>query len=840
HDHFGPSTHQQVGLYAGLIVEPAGSTWVHNESGVQLSSGRDDGGPTSWQAAIRNGSNSYREFLLEFGDFQHAYEPEWDPVCPTEALGFANPTFAINPPGRKSTVPHHIFEKPEACPISGARPPCPEAVSADDPGLTVVNYRNEPVGMRVRNPGTNQQALNRPGFEDPGDLSFAYQTRTDREDPDYNLFPGIKAGVPSAGPYPPLTRGLTQGDPYTPVLRVQEGDDVKVRVLVGAHEEEHNFTMHGLKWLLEPANSNSGYRNSQNMGISEFFDLEVGHMPGLQAGQTADFLYKPSAAVEWQWTGLWGLVRLYRGRTQTELEADRLEALPNNPQGLEPVDEEDYEVSTRGKTSPSTFDGVLVPNKAIATPTDPTQTVAVACPRGAPRQTYDITAVAASEALPDGTLYYNWRDTVVQRLDDPDDPDLPPSSAVNQGPLHDPTAMLFVETADLDYSSGRPVLRPDAPVEPLVLRANAGDCIEVTLRNDLPASYGSGVGQYQELDGWSGVPMIIEHFNSNDVTPSLDVSLHPQLVFYDIRQGDGSNVGLNPAQYGKQSVSPGEMVTYFWYAGHIETTSLGIVATPIEFGAIGLSSSDPIQHTNKAAVGALIIEPEGSSWDLTDTANYNDEPENRRTRASATIRTPGGGLFREFALVFQNDINLRYSGEWSGAGGTEPVMSMKVNEDATENAQKAFNYRTEPIWFRHGYKPESAPTRTREITDFDDVFTNAFIGNRDPVTPVFTADAGVPARFRVVHPGGHTQAHVFNVHGHVWEQTPYIDDSHEIGDNPTSPWVGARYGHGPSNHFDAVLKHGAGGAYRVTGDYLYGDYVPWYLVNGMWGILRVE
>ncbi len=27
HDHFGPSTHQQVGLYAGVLVEPQGSQW---------------------------------------------------------------------------------------------------------------------------------------------------------------------------------------------------------------------------------------------------------------------------------------------------------------------------------------------------------------------------------------------------------------------------------------------------------------------------------------------------------------------------------------------------------------------------------------------------------------------------------------------------------------------------------------------------------------------------------------------------------------------------------------------------------------------------------------------
>jgi len=58
HDHYGPSTHQQIGLYATVLTEPAGSTWVHNETGTQLgagpggSGGRMDGGPTSWQAAI--------------------------------------------------------------------------------------------------------------------------------------------------------------------------------------------------------------------------------------------------------------------------------------------------------------------------------------------------------------------------------------------------------------------------------------------------------------------------------------------------------------------------------------------------------------------------------------------------------------------------------------------------------------------------------------------------------------------------------------------------------------------------------------------------------------------
>jgi len=85
HDHYGPSTFQQIGLYSTIIIEPAGSTWVHNESGEPLATGRSDGGPTSWQAVIlppaepvgtvqSNTIPDHREFYFEFGDFQHAYE----------------------------------------------------------------------------------------------------------------------------------------------------------------------------------------------------------------------------------------------------------------------------------------------------------------------------------------------------------------------------------------------------------------------------------------------------------------------------------------------------------------------------------------------------------------------------------------------------------------------------------------------------------------------------------------------------------------------------------------------------------------------------------------------
>ncbi len=73
HDHFGPSTHQQAGLYAGMIVEPENSAW-YLPHGVRMNT-RADGGPTSWHGYVvtENPNESYREFILEFQDMQLAY-----------------------------------------------------------------------------------------------------------------------------------------------------------------------------------------------------------------------------------------------------------------------------------------------------------------------------------------------------------------------------------------------------------------------------------------------------------------------------------------------------------------------------------------------------------------------------------------------------------------------------------------------------------------------------------------------------------------------------------------------------------------------------------------------
>jgi hypothetical protein len=748
HDHFGPSTHQQAGFYAGLVVEPKGSTWKHNETGVPFGS-RHDGGPTSWQAIITTNptSNSYREFLLEFSDFQLAYRPDGTPV---------------NPPAKKEIGLPYLLQTAPQCP-GGAPRPCPEAVSADDPGTMSVNYRNEPVALRVMDnsdPNNPKQAAN-----EAGDLSHVYRSLTTR----------AIGALNQPGPYAPLTRDVRPGDPFTPLLRAYEDDNVQIRILVGGFEEGHNFGVHGIKWKFEPDDPNSGWRSNQMMGISEHYEFVVPKMPrklDLTDG-AADYLYQPGTSVDDQWNGLWGLLRAYKFN-----KADLIE-LPNN--------------TTKGKTitNQGDYDGV--------------------CPKIAPVKHFDVTAISAQYSLPAGTLVYNSR--------------------TNQGgKLHDPTAIIYVRTSDLN-ADGK---YTGPPVEPLILRANAGDCINVTLKNGLP-------GLVPDLDGFNTMPMIVEKFNANQIDPSTEVGLHPQLVHLDVTRSNGINVGVNPVQ----TVKPGSSTTYQWYAGEMVVDSTGFgTSKPIEFGAVNLVSSDPIKHSNKGAIGALIIEPQGATW-----------IEDANARAQATVTKPDGTSFREFVLLFQNDINLRFGERFNAFGQHAAVPNTAEAEDAEDSGQKAFNYRTEPFWKRMGYEPDADLEFTRTL-DFTDVLLNRKVSPHvgfssgifagapirdatDPETPVFTATAGTPVRFRILMPGGHARNNVFQLHGHIWEEEPYVENSSKLGSNPLSEWKGSQFGIGPGSHFDLLLKNGAGGRFKATGDYLFRSFQSFQFDGGLWGIFRV-
>jgi hypothetical protein len=950
HDHFGPSTHQQVGLYAALIPEETGTTWRDPETGTVFGT-RPDGGPTSWRADILHSdtSRSFREFNLQVADFTLAYGAEG-------FRGDIGRTPPINPPGKNEVGLPHLLRPPFArnngppgrCP-NDSLPPCPEILSADDPGTMTINYRNEPLALRVRNPGGNGQAGGR-----AGDLSFAFSSREPRADTRFNTF----------GPYARRPGELTM-DPFTPLMRVYEDDRIRVNVLVGAHEEGHNVNVRGTRWLFEPLEANSGWRNSQMAAISEYHRFFLDPLIGNRHERISDFVYE-SAATDDRWNGTWGLLRMYRtrqrnlcplhsaacpvgsttpapspqrvakevegGATQEDAtiiagddtgetqslslfaaeqdssvsandrarldgaglidtysmlpdpsdsttwsgDADALESTEaaarpqfapapgggtvvsswsaadsvdggygNQPRGGFDYDQFEWEPGTATETvtllsgaPPAAFGMASAPalgypaagepegaagEYPMAGPrwrgSGPGRGFAGVCPRIAPVRFYDVTAIDASR-LPGGRLVYNARGS-------------------NGGPLVDSAAIVYVLTAD--RRRGLLTGQPD----PLVLRARAGECILVRLRNRLNTPLA-------DPDGWNTLPMIVDRFNANQVSPSARVGLHPQLVAYDVHRSDGSAAGRNTTT----TVPVGKWRWFVWYAGDVRSADGRVFrATPIEFGAANLMSSDPVEHAGKGAIGAVVIEPRRATWHL--------DP---GSKVRATVVTPDSA-FRELVVLWQDDLNLQFGsattlrrfdcsatepmspGEASvcqstnGAGTVsfargDPVPNLAESEDPEDSGQKAVDYRTEPLWLRMGFAPNAELGFTRTL-DFRASLTDALVGGR-PQTPVLEAFKGDAVRFRILQSGGHARNHVFNLHGHVWEEEPYESRSRRLGSNPLSEWKGARDGHGPGNHHDVLLRNGAGGRFQRAGEYLFRDQASFLFDGGIWGLLSVK
>lgn len=625
HDHLGPSTHQQVGLYATMLTEPPNSTWVHNESG-QLLYDRDaaacndldpdtwtgrrcDGGPTTWQAVILTQDSKahepHREFFLQFGDFQHAYRKgEYrgvdaaGVVLQADAQSFRK---AITPSFRQPAKPNFpdVIALEAHCPgqaepfmlkgmkgrsvvsvNAGSTPPhvprpCPEIISADDIGTMVVNYRQEPVAARVFDPRIRMQSAGH-----AGDLAFAFQSRTDRRLPELNSPTG-------STPYAPMTHDVRPGDPFTPLLRAYSGDLVRIKIQAGSHEHEHTEAVNGLKWLQAGSGfgqaPHSGWRGGQNIGLSEQFTLgmritdhgEDGHV------NATDRLYAIDTSQDGLWNGVWGLVRTLQRR---DPRADR-----------DPMFRDDQDQLV---LLPNLVDATQPPRPVVLAPQDEGMR-ANDCPADAPVRHYELVAGLANRLLPPsahvklppsfgldpkgGTLIYNPRLdevtlNVFHEADDPATPGVELPGALKEtrhfgfGPLHDPTAILVVRKSDIDPKTHR--LYDHAPVEPVVLRAAAGECVQVVLENRLPAVH---QGPMPDLPGFTTLGMLMPRdegsgasqftsFNNNHVRPSRYIGLHPQMLQYDVQWYDGNVVGVNRASV----VPPGETILYKWYAGGLQ------------------------------------------------------------------------------------------------------------------------------------------------------------------------------------------------------------------------------------------------------------------------------
>jgi hypothetical protein len=685
--------------------------------------------------------------------------------------------------------------------------------------------------------------------------------------------------------------GVEPEDPYTPMLRAYEGDKVQIRTLVGAHMSPHTFTVHGVNWLFEPSvfdasDNTSGYRGTQGMGISEHYEMLFTLPRTGSKNGVADYFYSSSSDTVGLSDGNWGIMRGYRAQ---QPPASALVPLPNN-----------------------------TPPASVETAAAPPAT----CPATAPQRPYNIVAVRMNQVM-DGPVVYNARGRAGQ--------------GGNQK-LVNLNALGYFFKEDLDATTGK--LLPGVPVEPLILRANAGDCITIALENRLPA------GALNVGSSSFGIPIETSH----------EVGLHPQLVSFDVTRSNGINVGKNEPV----TVPLKGSGTYTWYAGNVTVDSSGTPQyTPVEFGSIPLTPSDPLMQHPYGMLGALVIEPQDTSW-RTDA--------NSRASASvckgATNCKSGDLLYREFVAIVQDDVSsirqtvggapppppgapitivgtiLNGKVEWAinnapiPAGGVALTAGQKVSfeigtgthgilfndetsaravfdidgspdkakfhvfptqctiansygttpqpsghiatltvkagatlsplpfmcsqlcqtmtgsftlgaappppSDQTEATPipytRAINYRTEPLDYRFADPAWLQNLNALAPLGISKALSNAQV-LADPQTPVFVARAGQPLRMRMVHPAGINEQ-VFTMHGHVWQEEPYVDGSKSIGRNPLSQSQGSRDAFGANIAFDAVIEK-AGGAAGVPGDYLYRTFIGSIFQSGLWGLLRV-
>lgn len=746
HDHFGPSSIQQHGFYSALLIEPAGkradgspwqSVWKKPD-GSPLTSGVGTQAiievPSDATDVTPNLVGARREFALAVADFALLYDSKNNPIAP----------------------PHGDATRPEA-------------ISVDHHDPYLFNYKNEPVPLRVgRSAGSGWQQFSG-GSKTFGNMANLFNSSVHRTNPNLG-----SCGLPGSSSAEACLKTVdlrgnhALGDPSTEIFEAYDGDTVQVRLIQGAQEVQHNFTLHGQKWRRHSADSKSPWVSSQEIGISEHFEmhLQLQRTPLSDPVKlTSDFLYH-AGSIDSLWNGAWGLFRSYaepavtldkrRGGETLPIRC-RLAVLnpaPGSPAVNGAAEGCDRKPATSLVQAPPVreFKGLAISNALR--------------PPDAPGRLFCVEAVAEK-------LTYNSAGEAIV----------------------DPAAMRFVLRASYPVPVARMNIEPLCPRQeglsngltatalpadaqrPLVLRVKAGEVAIINLKNSLPEPL-------SQTSGNAKLPPIVSVEAEREVndllTPSSNVGLHPGLMSYVVRTSDGVPVGLN-ALGGTETTPPvGGTATYTWYAGTVKTEpaspdgKVPVIFKPFETerGMVATLSSmvDPIRHPTAGLVGALVIEPADADLEGAYAAGKV-----RDGGIAATIcrKDRPGDCWDEFVVVYQDGLNLKQE----SAGAAKAIPDCHICDDSYDSGDTAVNFRTEPFWARLGL-PREDPSPDPEaegkpvlvnLNKYD--IPDGFLlpGYRGRSAPTFCTVPGRRVVVHAVHPGGRARQRAFVTYGEQYD-----------------------------------------------------------------------
>lgn len=327
-------------------------------------------------------------------------------------------------------------------------------------------------------------------------------------------------------------------------------------------------------------------------------------------------------------------------------------------------------------------------------------------------------------------------------------------------------------------------------IQPLVIRANAGDCVRITLRNQ--------------------------------TTENEPVSMHIHGSSFIIKA-----TGQAATMANKDSlVMPGKNQDFEWY----------IPADEPE-GGHHFHSHATRDQWSTGMFGALVVEPRGSSY----LNPWNSQA--LKSGWMAMIHDSNGHDFREFA-IFYHEIGDEVFRILNKKGEMLPQRDQFT--DTYRPGGRGLNLRSEP----HGTRLALQGER-HGIHDESMGYGSYTFG--DPATTVPRSYLGDPVKFRMMGGSEMVHSHHLHGGGDRWPRSPEAVTKAEFNFAATSNGTGPVkfpairtsserldvQALGAAESFNEVVECGSGGCQYDAGDFVFHCHIPQHYVTGMWGFWRV-
>src|SRR5678809_196699 len=316
-------------------------------------------------------------------------------------------------------------------------------------------------------------------------------------------------------------------------------------------------------------------------------------------------------------------------------------------------------------------------------------------------------------------------------------------------------------------------------IQPLVIRANQGDCLKITLRNQI----------------------------ADDPT-NMIINGSQMLVASTGKPATANNPDA--------LVATGKSGEFEW-----------AIPTDLQVGGRAFHSHASRDQYSLGLLGSLVVEPRGSRFLSPFTG------EEMKSGWEAMIDVEKGSDFREF-VIFYHEAGDETFRLLNRKGDMLPQRD--PHTDTYRPAARLLNYRSEP----HGTRLEQQEHLVG-FADESQGYGSYTFG--DPATTIPRSYLGDPATFRMVGGSEIVHSHHLHGGSIRWARQPLtskLDPTLSKNGPVKFPPISDTSDRldvqsiGPSEIYDEVTEGGSGGLQALAGEFVFHCHIPQHYVTGMW------